>query len=1133
MGDPFDSAFEGDDPEDRKVQEAEELMRQGRYRDAAGCYRDLRRFSPTDPWFFLGHASALECAGEVPEAQRLAEEAASHHRANVHVQRFCHMFYVRREDFPRAQRCRRALRDLDLIEEGPPDQLADLYFNQGRYHEAQAELERLLETGDVEFEDAELRASIHARLGACRRQMGELEGAREQLLTSLALDPGNHWTLSELAEVERSLGNPEGARRRYLEALVANPDDHWCRGHLAQLEHEMGDRSRAVALYEEVIAKEPRALWAKIELAQVLAEHDPTRSEELCQEVLRDDPAYPWAYTQLAVLARLGGDPQTGRKYLRQALQTAPTSTWILHDLADVNRQLGRHEEAAAHLEHARNLDPFDATTYGFTADLLRSEGRNREACSHLAKAVELEPEYAWAWRELSELRALAGDLPGAEEAFEAVERIEPDEAANYGLRAFILRRAGRRGEALPYLRRAVALQPIYPWAWRELVDLLMQSGRYADAESAARDALDHIPDHQFLLLQLADAQRHRGHREESLASVERAMALGEDAQLWAMRAELLLERDPPAALAAAQNAVRLDRGPEYLVILAQIQLACGSDEDARRTVAPLLERRRCPAGAWDLGAELAARHGDHEEVRELCHRGLAQHENDQRLRVRLADAEWRIGEDRHLRRLEGIFDVEARQVPWREVALLYAAAGDRSACRLACQRLVDLLRDRDADRARAWLFWAERELEFGQLDETRRLLDRALAHRPPPASARVLAAMLAERRGEYGAAIAELERLRDEHPARLDADTGEALKLRRQLASLHELAGHNSAADELWDSVLAHAGDLDDESLLHAARHLRLRGRVDEADALLRERLATIDAEPLRGDLLHELALLEFHRGGVGAALATCERNQGLRHHVTGLLQIQLLILAGRPGEAEDATHVVPPDGDGDRGEARRLRTRALMAQQKVHAAMIEARTLLDADPGDESAACLLAECQVFCKEPVRALATLEAPSLPTRCSHERLFLGAALQLELHDQERTLAWLAGRRDEEVPDAAPLARLFAAAWPRTWWPEAGDEVEPRIEDIPAFPPLPRAAARLAGALGRAGHPLRAAEVAGIVAVAIARHDQPASSRELHRVSVRHWLRAGRRGMALRAAIRARAPLAFLRCLAPF
>ena len=65
--------FDQDSPEDRLVQEAEELMRQRRYGDAVTRYQTLRRQSPTDMWAGIGYVSALECAGRVDEAEKVLD----------------------------------------------------------------------------------------------------------------------------------------------------------------------------------------------------------------------------------------------------------------------------------------------------------------------------------------------------------------------------------------------------------------------------------------------------------------------------------------------------------------------------------------------------------------------------------------------------------------------------------------------------------------------------------------------------------------------------------------------------------------------------------------------------------------------------------------------------------------------------------------------------------------------------------------------------------------------------------------------------------------------------------------------------------------------------------------------------
>ena len=77
-----------DSSEDRLTNEAEELMRQGRYQDAVGLYEELCKLAPSDVMARLAYASALECAGNVSDAERVVSETAHTHRDNANVHRF-------------------------------------------------------------------------------------------------------------------------------------------------------------------------------------------------------------------------------------------------------------------------------------------------------------------------------------------------------------------------------------------------------------------------------------------------------------------------------------------------------------------------------------------------------------------------------------------------------------------------------------------------------------------------------------------------------------------------------------------------------------------------------------------------------------------------------------------------------------------------------------------------------------------------------------------------------------------------------------------------------------------------------------------------------------------------------------
>ncbi|MFW5860467.1 MAG: tetratricopeptide repeat protein [Planctomycetota bacterium] len=1124
MSDYENGRFDSHSPEERLTLEAEELMRQGRYRDAVGRYRDLRHYAPTDLWATLGHASALELAGEIGEAERVIDQAGSIHTVNVHLQRFRHLFFVRREDFSRAQMAREAIRSSQPLDEEPGDRLADLYFNQGRYHEARREFERLLR--EEHIEDHELRASLLARFGACLRQQGELEAGREQLLAALGLEPHNNWTLCELAELERQIGDHEQARRHYLAALEVEPDDQWCRGHLAQLAWDRGEGDTAVALYEEILERRPHATWALVELAQVLTQRDPQRSEALCQQAIELDPDYPWAYAQLGALSRSRGEMAAALDSFKQALDAAPGSTWIMHELADTCRQMGRMAEAFTHLEHARSIDPFEATTYGYMADLLRTESRHSEAMANLRKAVELDPDYTWAWRELAEVAALSERHEEAEACCDEAEERDPADPTNAGLRAFLLRCRGKPDAALPHLERAVRQQPDYLWAWREMIEVLLVKGEPQRAEQEAEASLRQLPDHPQLLTMLAEARRAQGKVDAARAAIERGIEIQpEFAHLWALRAELILPQDPQAALRYARRAVRLAPQSDYRALMAQALMANGRFRQAREEVGALLERpTECPPAVFELAAELALQAGDVAGAEGAIAKGLATHGQDPRLlmrRVALGLARERSGA---LDELHAVFTLE-RTVPWGQVALLFARGGDGAGARRAAYRQIETAGENPAEASVAWFQAAEVELMLGEQEQARACARAALAHEDPPPAVRILGAWLEQQAGACAAAGRLLAPLTQDLDAVLETERPETL---RQLAAVYDDRGERALADRCWQRL----GELPLglELRVEAARHCMVHDRVETAIALLHDRLDTEAKRPASDaaqTLIRELALAHYQAGAPDQARACLQDHDTHLSPINRMLLAQLFIAEEEAQAALNQLERAREHVDD--------RARALWQQLEVQALMIagdlqrarEAASLLHRQaPDDETAAVLLARITLADGSPTEALELCHDRRLPATPEPERLALRAALELECASEQEALALLVRHR-ALLDDRLALVRLLRTAWP---FLDDGSCPPATLEDIPAMPALPRLAERLASALAAAGHHELAA--AALLRAAEDGRLPPTRVRQLLRRAAPLLKRSGARGRAWACALRGRGLRATLGCLLP-
>jgi tetratricopeptide (TPR) repeat protein len=1084
-------ADEPDMPEDRLQTEAEELMRQKRYQDAARRYQDLRRVSPTDLWAFLGQVSALECAGDVEAAERLLEEAALRHRASAPLHRFRRAFFERREDLRQAAGSAKALQE-GLFDEGPADQLADLYFNQARYHEAQSEFERLL----AQDLDDGLRAGVLARLGACLRQIGEAEPAHQRLSEALRMEPDQPWAVAELAEADRALGRVEAARAGYRRALDLNPGDQWTRGHLAQLEHEQGDHDTAVGLYDDILTAQPKAHWAMVELAQVLSardgDGDRARAASLCRSALDVDGDYPWAHAHLGQLARRDGDLAAARDHLQRAVDASNGAGWVLHELADVCRQLGRHEEALAHLARARAAEPYDAAGYGYTADVLRHQGRGEEAVPWLDKAVELDPTYAWAWRELAELHALAGRHDRAGEAYAKAVECDPDAAVNDGLRAFLLRLQNRRDEAVPWLERALGMDPDYQWAWRELADDHLACGRPEQALAACDKGIERFPRSAHLNAARAEALRRLGRRDEARAAIAKALELDpKAAQAWAIRAELAAEGgDFAAALAAAEQAARQDASPEYQCLRAQVLIALGRARDARAVLDPLLALAQPPAVAWELAIAAAERDGDDRAARALLDRAAAQGGQDPRILVRRA----RTGDAAALDALAA-----ADSAPWRDAAQVLAQHGRIApARRAAFRQLEDLVRLGPVEAARGWVEVAELELGQGESDAARAAAEEAVRLDPASLPGHLLLAILADQREDGDAAARHLARV-------ADLAGSQDPTVIRQLAALHEKGGRLDEAAGWWDRLAAVEGDEAPRRRAEALAFRLRHGRDDGAGAA--ECIAALPADSgERRRLLRDAAVARA-RAGEPAAGADLVLRLGAAQPADHLLIAQLRLAADDHPAALVHAQQAEASEDADlRRIALLIRARALAPGDPLAAAALVADR-----PDDEEAACIRAEALCLAGDAEGAHAAVEADGLPTVPSPERLQLRAVLALERHGLLACAQVLA--RAGTPPDT-PMVRLIAAAL-------GEDTPTADPSTVGVLPPLPAMARRLAE--GWLQH--RRADLAAAFLSLVAGR---LGDRRLHALAAEAHLRLGDWQAAARHARAARDPWRWLR-----
>ena len=471
--------------------------------------------------------------------------------------------------------------------------------------------------------------------------------------------------------------------------------------------------------------------------------------------------------------------------------------------------------------------------------------------------------------------------------------------------------------------------------------------------------------------------------------------------------------------------------------------------------------------------------------------------------------------------------------VPWREAAQVFAVSGRAALARRAVHLHLAGCGTQPGELAKSWLTLAELELSLGNTTDAREALACSLVHDPGAIPALILAAVLADQRGEAGEAITHLETIEvrlKELGAPGEGPAGEAV-LRRQLAALYERAGRSADAEAMWTRILAEHP----RHLPHRAEHaswLLRQGRSEDAQREAAELLSELPADGEAASevqrLLKDLALLAANRSGARAgisALTAQDPRLGLGNR---LVMAQFALLVEDAALVTRQLDLVEAADPGNRS-ARTMRVRLASQRRDLVGAERLARTLWDEQRDDQEVAALLAECLAQAARPGEALAVLDEAAAG-RPNAEAGLLAALIACDHLGEAAALA----RLGRIVPPtvASPLVRVLAAAWPGAWAPL--DPAQPAsISDLHHLPAFPAMALHLSSALGRAGRHDLASALPLLVAAALAERGDAPAARRLRTAAVIPLLAAGERSRAIAIAWAARSVRGLLRCLRPW
>jgi tetratricopeptide (TPR) repeat protein len=345
------------------------------------------------------------------------------------------------------------------------------------------------------------QAPVHWRMGTLQLGWNRLEEADRSFRAALERAPGDAAAVVGLARVRLQEGRPEEAARLLEEHLRRTPQDRHARFQLGRAYRELGRPEDAQRMQAGAVGADPleRDPWREELLArrqgpradflramELLERGDAAAALPLLEGLRTRTPGDVLVLIGLHRALRMGGDLERALTLLVEARDLDPSSDVVRLHLAGIYRERAHREGAAqgrawleralAESERAVELAPTHASAIGLRGDVLLDLGRTEEALVDWTRAAELD-RGAPQWQEQAGLA---------------------------------LCRAGRWGEAVPFLRRLDSLQPRVPRILLQLAAALANSGELDGALAPLEEARALAPADPSIQKALEDLARAR-----------------------------------------------------------------------------------------------------------------------------------------------------------------------------------------------------------------------------------------------------------------------------------------------------------------------------------------------------------------------------------------------------------------------------------------------------------------------------------------------------------------------------------------------------------------------------------------------------------------------------------------------
>jgi protein O-GlcNAc transferase len=256
---------------------------------------------------------------------------------------------------------------------------------------------------------------------------------------------------------------------------------------------------------------------------------DAVAAEEICRQLLKNDPWHAEAVYLLAVIALDSGYTDESYAGFRQAAQIAPGNHVFVNALGEAHQTRRRAEDAMACFRRAIALRPEYERAHNNLGLLWHEQGEFVAAAACFTEAVRLNPRYAIAHNNLGAALQAQDRFVEAIAHFQQALTLRPEYAEAHFNMGTALQAQGDSIGASASLQEAIRIRPSYAKAHFHLGQVFALCRRDYDALACYETALRLQPDNAEMLLRMVDLLVLKKDWTAVLAALEKAYDLKPD----------------------------------------------------------------------------------------------------------------------------------------------------------------------------------------------------------------------------------------------------------------------------------------------------------------------------------------------------------------------------------------------------------------------------------------------------------------------------------------------------------------------------------------------------------------------------------------------------------------------------